>query len=170
MAGSLSKRHLAEDPMERRPCEKKGSRGKQAVFYQTEQTIEEIACDIINGVPKADILQKLRDGLYSSGKKVKQTMSYELYKAGVARLAINRCDRIEEARDVMWNRYENLYRESLESGNLANARQCLLDMMKLFGYSADAPNTAIQINSGGEGKLTVNFGFLNSNKEDGATV
>lgn len=167
MASTISNNHYASNPLDRCPTTKK--LGKRLVYEQTEQTIEEVAVDIINGIPKADILQKLKEGMYSTEKKFKQSMAYELYNAGVARISLNRTDRIEEARDIIWSRLENVYKESMEAGMLQNARQCLVDMCKLFGLSKESPNTAIQINQSDDGKLTVNFGFMNNNN-DGTTV
>lgn len=164
--GTLSKKHFSLDPLDRVPS-KKANQVRKRKFDEAEDTIEEVAVDVVNGVPKADILQKLKCGLYSSGKKYSESMAYQFYDCGMKRIAINRCDRIDQARDILWNRYENLYKESLESGNLPNARACLADMAKIFGVTMEQapPSTAVQINTADK-SLTVNFGFLNKQEEE----
>lgn len=173
MAFSLSDNHFAQDPKDRKPKKRShavGCKNNLTRFERTEQLIELVYCDIINGVPKADIKQKMHQGVYN-GVEYKDRYIADIYNCAMDRIALNREDRLDKKRAVMWSRYQNLYKECMESGNQQGARQCLNDMMKLFGLAQENPSTAIQIN--GNDGVKISFGFLNNKEEedeDGATI
>ena len=100
--------------------------------------IEEVAVDLVNGVPKSEILQKLQDGIYEhvTSPTMSMVTSYRVYNAAMAKIRQDSEDSITEKRELLWSRYENLYRESLELGNHMNARACLSDMARIFGLQA----------------------------------
>jgi len=117
--------------------------------------IDEVVADIVNGVSKRDVLTKLREGIYTYATQptMSVTQSYRYWNDAMEAMKINYEAGIEEKRKVLWNRYENLYQNSLELGNYKNARACLADMAKLFGI-ASPEKQEITVND-----AVISFGF-----------
>lgn len=113
----------------------KGQREKKEIARR--MLIDEVVVDLVNGVPKSEILIKLQDGIYEhvTAPSLSMVTSYRVYNAAMAKIRQDSEDSIAEKRELLWSRYENLYRESLELGNHMNARACLSDMAKIFGLS-----------------------------------
>jgi len=118
--------------------------------------IDEVAVDIINGMDKKTCLDKLQLGIYESIEQpqLSVTTSYRIYNAAIEALKFNIQSEIDEKRAVLWSRYENLYRESLESGMHMNARACLSDMAKIFGL-AEPEKREVSLDAS---KISFNFG------------
>ena len=77
-------------------------------------------------------------------------------------MAWQREENIDKCREIMWNRYENLYRECMENDDRKSARQCLQDMVKLFGLAKEQ-SQQFEVKSDNK-TVTVTFGF----NKDGA--
>ena len=99
---------------------------------------DEVIADIVNGVAKSDILTKIQTGIYDHANPlgVSVKTSYIVYNHSLERIKIDSEDKLEEKRQVLWSRYENIYRESMESGNLMNARATLDSIAKVFGLAS----------------------------------
>lgn len=131
----------------------KGTREKREVARRL--LIDEVTVDLVNGVPKSDILTKLQDGIYEhvTSPTMSMVTSYRVYNAAMAKIRQDSEDSIAEKRELLWSRYENLYRESLELGNHMNARACLSDMARIFGLQAPEQKEVTLKN------IEVDFGF-----------
>lgn len=98
---------------------------------------EEIAVDIINGVSKSDILTKLVGGLYEHQENtLSRQRAYYWYNLAVERIGTDSEDRLEVKRQVLWSRYEMLYNDCVQSGNIITAKGVLDSMAKVFGLQA----------------------------------
>ena len=116
--------------------------------------IDEIVADIVNGVPKSEILLKLQENIYQYQPKAYiYQHAYNWYNWALDAISKDSEDAINEKRQILWSRYENLYRESLQLGNLANARQVLTDMAKVFGL-AEQEQATLTLNG-----ATIKFNF-----------
>lgn len=109
--------------------------GKRAV--RRNLLTEEIAADIVNGVAKSDILTKLENNIYQYQERGFSTVqSYRWYNDGVKRLQQDSDDRMEVKRDILWSRYQQIYQDALESGQLGVAKATLDSIAKVFGLQA----------------------------------
>ena len=174
----MSKSHSEPDPRDRVPnnngqnfqIRKRNNRN----YEKTERLIDQIHCDLINGVLKSDVLTKLRQCMYQGQETQKKpfsdTYNYQLIRAAFDRFQDDRVRNEEELLNMFYARYEALYNDALQNGDRMNARLTLSDMGKMLGIGGDKkPN--IQI-SGGNKNITISFGFSNEDKEerDGDTL
>ena len=160
---SLDKRHFLPNKKDREykyfhPIYKMGSKSLKE-YERVEDVLDVVTCDVINGVAKSDILLKLEAGLYENQTKgLSHLNALEYYKAVLSRLQIDEPEK-DNARQVFYSMYLNLYREQMEAGNTIAAKQTLDSMVKLMGLT-DKPTTAVQVNAGEKDKnITINFGF-----------
>ena len=130
---------------------------------QRRLLVDEIAADIVNGVAKSDILTKLREGIYRyATRPLKYVQSYEWYNKALAKFKIDNEDSLEEKRQIMYSRYENIYREAVEQGNGIVAKNTLDSMMKFFGLETPAPQRQdVTIKN-----INLDFGFDDGEGDD----
>lgn len=171
MGQKLSEDHLLPTKRQRY---KKGStyleRAHSALFNTADDIIDDVYVDIANGVSRSDITQKLMNGLYSSQKGQQKNMSYrqaqEYWNTALERMHYNKDIELDKLRDVFYSRYEALFEEAVKKNDIYNAKAILDSMSKIFGIEQKTPNTAIQINNGGDDKIVINFGLDGSNVQD----
>ena len=133
---------------------------------RVENILEEIVCDLTNGCGRYDVIRKLEQGLYEAQERpYSHSHSNKYYATAVERMAFQREENIDKCREIMWNRYENLYRECMANDDRKSARQCLQDMVKLFGLAKEQ-NQQLEVRTDNK-TVTVTFGFK-ENKENGA--
>lgn len=98
---------------------------------------EEVAADIVNGVAKSDILTKLQSNIYQyQDMPYSVVQSYRWYNWAVERIQQDSDDRMEVKRDILWSRYQQIYQDALESGQLGVAKATLDSIAKVFGLQA----------------------------------
>ena len=145
------------------PIYKYNSKSQQE-YNRIEDLLDEITVDVVNGLAKSDIFLKMESGLYENMKKgVKHDTALDYYRAVMSRLQIDEPDR-DNAKNIFYSMYLNLYREQMEVGNTIGAKATLDSMVRLMGL--DKPTNAILINSDKEGGITVNFGFSDNKISD----
>ena len=130
----------------------KVSQEKNAVRKQ--MLTAEIVADIVNGTSKYDVFEKLRLGVYEfQDHPYGQTSCYLWWNKALERLKFSNEQDVSEKRAILWNRYEEVYKESIESGNIMNARATLDSMAKTFGLQ-DAEKKEISVSD-----FKIEFGF-----------
>lgn len=137
-------------------------------WLKTDKIVDEVYVDLVNGLTKSDIIQKLQEGLYTlqNGKGVKPRTGIEYINAAQQRLAFDFEKDAEKLRADLYSKMMAVYADCMEANDRYNALNALDKLMKLTGVANDKPSTAIQINSDKEGGVTVNFGFDKDKKED----
>ena len=121
-----------------------------------------VLADLVNGETTANVIRKLKEGLYEVGHYKDNPMS-EVHAYRILHSAMDeskseaRQDR-ETLRAMMLNRYLAVYQQSVTDNDKSNAIKALDSLCKLLGLNATTPTTAIQVNNGKDG-LTINFGF-----------
>lgn len=114
----------------------------------------EIVADIVNGLSKYDVFEKLRLGLYEyQDHEYKETSCYLWWNKAVERLKFANELEMSEKRAILWNRYEQIYKDSVDSGNIINAKSVLDSMAKVFGLQ-DAEKKEVTITD-----FKIEFGF-----------
>lgn len=168
---TLSSKHLARNPEDRKPRQAISNQGKfqlrkEKEFKRVEGIINQIYVDICNGVSKTDIYDKVMNGIYEGLKKPKMSKETAClyYKYAMERVGTDREKDENALRDMLYSRYETLLQDAVKKGDMYNARGILDSMAKIF--LPKQPETAIQINSDKEGGVTVNFGFSSENASD----
>ena len=160
---SLAKEHYLPRKTDREkkwyhPIYQYGSHS-QKEYNRIEALLDEITCDVVNGVSTSEILLYLQSGdRYENQKKPLSPVTANSYIDAVrSRLALDRNRDSEQVKDAIYSQYLQIYRESMENGNLMMAKSTLDSLVKLYGFDK-APTTAVQINNSSDG-VTINFGF-----------
>lgn len=165
---SIAKSHANPDKKKRIPKATLTPEGYMLVpenkrqYEKVEQILDEMVCDIINGMPKSDCIYKLKEGLYEAqkGKAIKDSPNHNAYyNAAIARIQADMQDDREKNLALMISRMENLYKEAMEANDRYGALNALKEIAKIQGLM-NQPQTAIQINNADD-KVTINFALNN---------
>lgn len=162
---ALAKSHSLPNKKDRKPklySTSKGITVKNKEYYEAEEILDKLYCDICNGVSRSDCMQKLASGVY--GKEIKPRNANDYYNAAFKRLEYNADLEAKQLRDLLYNRYETVLEECMKRNDVFNARATLDSIAKIFLGVKDN-QTNIQVNSDKEGGITINFGFQNNNND-----
>lgn len=162
---ALAKSHSLPSKKDRKPKPYKTSKGitvKSKDYYEAEEILDQLYCDICNGVSRSDCMQKLSSGVY--GKELKPRNAADYYNAALSRLEYNADIEAKQLRDLLYNRYETVLEECMKRNDVFNARATLDSISKIFLGVKDN-QTNIQVNSDKEGGITINFGFNKENND-----
>jgi len=158
----LDEDHLLPSKLQRyKRGESFAERARSTLFNQVDDVLDEVYCDICNGVARSDIVQKLMKTQYESQSGQQKNMTYrtanEYYNCALDRMHFN--TDIEHARlkDIFYNRYESLLEAAVKKGDIFNAKGVLDSMAKIF-LGGDATKNKIEINSK-DGQVVIKFGF-----------
>lgn len=141
--------------------------GRVAVrkYNELDNLIDEVYCDICNGVSRSDVLMKLMECGYKHQEKgVTKSTASRYYYIAMKRFAVNTDIEHKQLKDIFFSRYETILEECMKNGDMFNARATLDSMAKIFGVEQKTPETAIQINNSTDG-VTINFGFDKTNED-----
>lgn len=121
-----------------------------------ENLLGEVMCDIVNGLTRADIKAKLTQGMYeSTDKKYSEDYCNEIYRTAVLKIRQSYQMDKEDMTAVLQSRFDNLYREALESRDFGNAIRALQEFGKLVGVFQQGGGISITKDN----KVTIRFGF-----------
>lgn len=163
---ALAKSHSLPSKKDRKPKPYKTSKGitvKSKDYYEAEEILDQLYCDICNGVSRSDCMQKLSSGVY--GKELKPRNAADYYNAALSRLEYNADIEAKQLRDLLYNRYETVLEECMKRNDVFNARATLDSIAKIFLGVKDN-QTNIQVNNNSDGKVVVTFGFSEDNKSE----
>ncbi len=132
-------------------------------WLRTDDIVDQIYCDMVNGKTCSDIILKLKNCQYDGQlKPVKDRIARDYYIAAKSRLKYDFEADMKDLRADVYAKLLAIYADAVENDDRGNALGALDKILKLGGI--DKPQTAIQINGGEDGGITVNFGF-SSEKE-----
>jgi hypothetical protein len=166
---SLNEDHLIPSKVKRyRRGQTYLERAQSALFNNTDDVIDEVYCDIANGVSRSDITQKLMKGLYKSQRReMKYGTAQQYYNTALDRMHFNTDIEHQRLKDVFFSRYESLLETAIKKGDVYNAKGVLDSMAKIFLADdiKNKSNAQIEVNAG-DNKVTIKFGFDQEDKED----
>ena len=144
---------------------KTNSRTAAKEFKRVDSIIDQIYCDICNGLTRDDILTKVSQRMYEGQTCTpKRETGASYYKAAIARIQGNMDEIDKNLAATLYTRYEMLFNESLKKGDLRLSRDLLNDMSRIFGPERDKTLTVQANNS--EQILRISFGFSNDENEN----
>ena len=145
------------------------SRTAAKEFKRVDTIIDQIYCDICNGLTKDDIISKTLKCMYDGQTGTpKKCTAVRYYSAAIARIQGNMDEIDKNLAATLYTRYAMLFKESKKKGDLRLSRDLLNDMSRIFGPERDKTLTVQANNS--EQILRISFGFSNDNDnniEDG---
>ena len=140
-----------------------GQAAKTKKFNEIEDIINQIACDIVNGVQRSDILIKLQKAIYDGQtKKYTERTSENIYQVAMQRLKQDREKDMDDLKDKLYSQYYQLYQDAMEVGNTIGAKAVLDSIAKVF--IGENKNVSLNGNLNEDKNVTIRFGF--SNKDD----
>lgn len=156
---SLVDTHILQEPP------KRGMRVSQKQldeYDRVERLIEEIQCDLINGVLRSEIFRKFKERQYENlGEKNIGERQIQYYiKAAWEKMKEDRTEKVQELRDMLFSQYMSQYREATEMGNVLAAKSCLDSIAKIFLPDEKTLN----LNANVQGDITIDF---NLNEDEG---
>lgn len=145
-------------------------RAQSALFNNTDDIIDYVYVDLCNGVSRSDITQKLMKGVYEPQKRgMTYRTAQEYYNSALDRMHFNTDIEHQRLKDVFFSRYESLLETAIKKGDVYNAKGVLDSMAKIFLADdiKNKSNTNVEINTSGNGQVTIKFGFdKDDNVED----
>lgn len=129
-----------------------------AISIQREALLDEVMCDLLNGMSKFQVQRKLQEKLYDSQVKDKEPSINSIN--GIIRDAYKRCqlelkENRDEQRALMYSRILSIYESAVEANDRTNALRALDQLTNLMGL--DEPEK-VDVNMNNF-KLRVNVSF-----------
>lgn len=165
LASTHSKRSKRDRKAKKTPASNGAMPTLTEKYNSADETVTAVYVDIANGMSRSDCLEKIQQGLYGN-KPVKARQSAYIYNAALDRFAVDTDIEADRLRNLFWGRYETIYADCVNNNDRYNARCTLDSMVKIFLGDLNKTQNNIQINSMGDGKVVVTFGFGEENKED----
>lgn len=140
---------------------KRGTRVSQKQldeYDRVERLVNEVQCDLVNGVLRSDIFRKFKEGLYENlgEKKIGERQIQNYIATAWAKMKEDRVDKVNELRDMLFSQYMAIYQDSIEVGNTMAAKSCLDSIAKIF--LPEEKN--LNLNANVQGDISVNFNFI----------
>lgn len=163
MGTRLSKSHTLPTYAERREAVKGNHPMQMKRWMKVDALIDQVYCDVLNGLSNSDIIKKLTACAYNGQEKpIVFRNAYEYIEAARERIAFDFERNAEELRADLYGKMLAVYEDCVKNGDRYNALQALDKIMKLTGVAQDKQQNNIQLNATSSG-VTINFGF---NKEE----
>lgn len=157
---NFAKSHGLPTYQERKAALKAKESSVRKSWMEADHIVDQVYCDLCNGISKSDIILKFANCQYDGQKKsIGLRTAQDYIAAAVDRLHYDMEADMKDLRADLYGKLLNVYNDALEHNDRYSAIGAITTIMKLCGVGNDKPQTAIQINSDKEGGVTVNFGF-----------
>lgn len=127
-------------------------------YDRVQRLIEEIQCDLVNGVLRSEIFRKFKARRYENlaKKDIGERQIQNYIKAAWELMREDRIEKIQELRDLLFSQYMAQYNEATRTGNVIAAKSCLDSIAKTF-----LPDEKIlNLNAKVEGDITIDFNLM----------
>lgn len=140
---------------------------KMAISIQREALLDEVMCDLLNGMSKFQVQRKLQEKLYDSQVKDKEPSPNSIN--GIIRDAYKRCqlelkENRDEQRALMYSRILSIYENAVEANDRTNALRALDQLTNLMGL--DEPEKVDVNMNNFKLRVNVSFGVGTDGNED----
>lgn len=147
--------HILREPL------KRGTRVSQRQldeYDRTQRLIEEVQCDLVNGVLRSTIFRKFKEREYENlgEKNIGERQIQNYIKAAWEMMKEDRIEKVQELRDLLFSQYMAQYNEATEMGNVLAAKSCLDSIAKIFLPDEKTVN----LNAKVEGDITIDFNLI----------
>lgn len=116
-----------------------------------------ITSDIIEGANRETVLRKMKNNLYKMSFKTSDYTDntiLKMYKEAHRWLKVEQEGDKEQLRNVFYERYLNLYKNSLQANDRTNALATLKEMTRMLGL-----NEPEKLNIKEDRRIIIDFGF-----------
>ena len=151
---------------QRKAAKAKKKGGIAQAWLRADEMVSEVYVDLVNGMTKSDIIEKITKGLYENQKRPLSVRSAGDYlDAAYRRMHYDFEEKAEVLREELYSKLLSLYHDSVMANDRSNALQVIDRIMKLTGCALEkGQQNNIQVNATKEG-ITINFGFKKEDEE-----
>lgn len=127
-------------------------------YDRVQRLIEEVQCDLVNGVLRSTIFRKFKERQYENlpKKDIGERQIQNYIKAAWELMKEDRVEKVQELRDLLYSQYMTQYNEATEMGNVIAAKSCLDSIAKIFLPDEKTLN----LNAKVEGDITIDFNLI----------
>lgn len=131
---------------------------KRKDYEYVESILVQCICDIINGLQKSDVMQKLENQLYDGQRQPYTYKTAEMYYyTAMQRIREDREAELEELKDKLYAQYYSLYADAVKSNNTFAAKQVLDSIAKVF-VNDTKKNIDVTVDNNND-VVSISFGF-----------
>lgn len=149
----LTTRHIHNDLPSRNTTVK-----NRAIYNKNHDLLLEIQADLVNGVLRTEIFEKLKNKMYENSpeRDIKERQLNYYIQTAQEMLKADRIEKQEVLKDLLFSQYMQQYRDAVLVGNTLTAKSVLDSIAKIF--LPNDKSTNVQVNAGDSG-ITIKFGF-----------
>lgn len=140
-----------------------------AISYQREALLDEITCDLLNGMSRFQVQRKLQEKQYDSQVKDKEPSPKSI--SAIIKESYDRCklelkEERDEQRALMYSRVLAVYEDAIANSDRSNALKALSQLTDLMGLNEpDKVEVKGQITN--NLRVKVNFGISDDKDDEG---
>ena len=132
--------------------------------HAKKELVYRIAKDIVNGLSRSKVVKKMKDDGYDLSFKTSEYTDGSMstaYDDAVKMLKVEFDGKKDELRNVVYERYLNLYNEALQANDRKVALDALKEINKMLGL-----NEPELYNIKEDKRIIIDFGFENNDEDD----
>ena len=143
-----------------------------AISYQREALLDEITCDLLNGMSRFQVQRKLQEKQYESQVKDKEPSPKSI--SGLIKESYDRCklelkEERDEQRALMYSRVLAVYEDAIANGDRSNSLKALSQLTDLMGLN-EPDKVEVKGEITNNLRVKVNFGISNDEDDEGTGI
>lgn len=142
-----------------------------AISYQREALLDEITCDLLNGMSRFQVQRKLQEKQYESQVKDKEPSPKSisaLIKESYDRCKLELKEERDEQRALMYSRVLAVYEDAIANGDRSNSLKALSQLTDLMGLN-EPDKVELKGKITNNLRVKVNFGISSDDEDDEGT-
>lgn len=142
-----------------------------AISYQREALLDEITCDLLNGMSRFQVQRKLQEKQYESQVKEKEPSPKSisaLIKESYDRCKLELKEERDEQRAMMYSRVLAVYEDAVANGDRSNSLKALSQLTDLMGLN-EPDKVEVKGEITNNLRVKVNFGISSDDEDDEGT-
>lgn len=163
---SLAVSHSLRTFKERRAAKMKDGKANMTKWLKVDRVVDSVYVDLVNGLTRSDVTQKLIEGLYDEqeGKGITYRVAVEYVNAAQQRMMYDFEEKADILRADLYTKMMSVYSDCIEKNDRYNALIALDKIMKLTGVAMDKPKTQVNLSTNGD--IKISFGFNKEEQEE----
>lgn len=163
---NFAESHSLRTFKERRAAKMKDGKAGMVKWLKADKVVDSVYVDLVNGLTRSDVTQKLIEGLYNEqeGKGITYRVAVEYVNAAQQRMMYDFEEKADILRADLYTKMVSVYSDCIEKNDRYNALIALDKIMKLTGVAIQQPQTQVNLKS--DGNISISFGFNKEEREE----
>ena len=140
-----------------------------AISYQREALLDEIICDLLNGMSRIQVQRQLQEKQYESPATATEPSPKSisaLIKESYDRCKLELKEERDEQRALMYSRVLAVYEDAIANGDRSNSLKALSQLTDLMGLN-EPDKVEVKGEITNNLRVKVNFGISNDEDDEG---